>query len=156
MCNAQFKSAFSNTDGSDTPTPSGEKLPTMPTINISQNGVLKLLKNLKPHKATGPDELPARVLKECASELAPMLTSFFQQSLDEGRVPDDWNQQRVHPKKCCRSDLGNYRPLPSPASCARVWNTSWPPTCTATSNVTTGSSTTSTASVESAHASHNF
>ena len=28
---------------------------TMPEINISQNGLLKLLKNLKPGKAAGPD-----------------------------------------------------------------------------------------------------
>ena len=113
MCNEQFYSAFSRTDTAQTPTPAGDELPTMPQIRIHEKGVLKLLKNLKPHKATGPDELPARVLKECAKELAPILTSFFQQSLDEGKVPDDWKQQRVHPiyKKGSRSDPGNYRPV---------------------------------------------
>ena len=113
MCNAQFHSAFSKEDTEHIPTPDSDPLPPMPDINVCENGVLKLLKNLKPHKATGPDELPARVLKECAQEIAPAIASFFQQSLDEGRVPDDWKQQRVHPifKKGSRSDPANYRPV---------------------------------------------
>ena len=113
MCNTQFHSAFSNEDTTSIPTPRGDPLPPMPNITISENGVLKLLKNIKPNKATGPDELPARVLRDCAHKLAPAIASFFQQSLDEGRVPDDWKQQRVHPifKKGSRSDPGNYRPV---------------------------------------------
>ena len=113
MCNTQFHSAFSKEDTTSIPTPRGDPLPPMPNITISENGVLKLLKNIKPNKATGPDELPAKVLRDCAHELAPAIASFFQQSLDEGRVPDDWKQQRVHPifKKGSRSDPGNYRPV---------------------------------------------
>ena len=83
MCNTQFHSAFSNEDTTRIPTPRGDPLPPMPNITISENGVLKLLKNIKPNKATGPDELPARVLRDCAHELAPAIASFFQQSLDE-------------------------------------------------------------------------
>jgi sulfur relay (sulfurtransferase) DsrF/TusC family protein len=33
--------------------------PSMTNINITEHGVYKLLKNQKPHKATGPDEVPA-------------------------------------------------------------------------------------------------
>ncbi|CAC5394262.1 unnamed protein product [Mytilus coruscus] len=36
---------------------------TMKDIKISTNGVHKLLKNLKPHKATGPDSIPSFILK---------------------------------------------------------------------------------------------
>ena len=37
--------------------------PTMPEIKIDLNGVLKLLSNLKPYKAAGPDSIKTLVLK---------------------------------------------------------------------------------------------
>ncbi len=37
----------------------------------------KLLKKLKPDKATGPDQIPTRVFKECSSELASPLCQLF-------------------------------------------------------------------------------
>ena len=47
----------------------------MPDINIHVNGVAKLLRGLKAHKATGPDEVPARLLREAAYHLAPIITT---------------------------------------------------------------------------------
>ncbi len=38
--------------------------PTMPAITISANGILKLLANLKPEKASGPDGIKPLVLKK--------------------------------------------------------------------------------------------
>ena len=52
--------------------PSKEPLP-YPEITITTPGVQKLLSEINPHKAHGPDNIPARVLKEIASVLAPML-----------------------------------------------------------------------------------
>ena len=43
----------------------------MPHLDIGINGIIKQLKNLNQNKATGPDELPARVLKETAEQIAP-------------------------------------------------------------------------------------
>ena len=43
--------------------------PIMNTIIVSTSGVFKLLSNLNIHKATGPDDIPARLLKELAAEL---------------------------------------------------------------------------------------
>ena len=34
----------------------------MPPLDIGTNGIIKQLQNLNQNKATGPDELPARVL----------------------------------------------------------------------------------------------
>jgi hypothetical protein len=42
--------------------------PDMPDIEVSTPGVAKLLAGLNPHKATGPDGISARILKECAKE----------------------------------------------------------------------------------------
>ena len=85
----------------------------MDKINITKEGVLKLLKNLDTSKATGPDEITARMLKESAEEIAPVLTSLFQQSLDTGTLPDDWLLANVSAlfKKGSRESPENYRPV---------------------------------------------
>ena len=40
-----------------------------------------VLKSLDPNKATGPDEIPARILKETATTIAPSLCKLFNRSL---------------------------------------------------------------------------
>ena len=52
-------------------------LPSMPDINIEENGILKLLKEVNVHKAIGPDLIPNRILKDCCVELAPILTQIY-------------------------------------------------------------------------------
>ena len=71
----------------------------------------KLLKGLDTSKSNGPDEIPLRILKECASEIAPMLTFIMQQSYDTGTLPDDWKNANVVAlfKKGDRSKAENYR-----------------------------------------------
>ena len=72
---------------------------------------IKLLNNLNIHKAPGPFGLSARVLKECSSEIAPILTYIFNESLAQGAVPDDWRQANVAPvfKKGEKYDAANYQ-----------------------------------------------
>jgi len=79
-------------------------------ITITEGGVQKILAGLNPHKATGPDQLPARLLKEAATELTPVFTLLFQASVDQG-IPDDWKTANVVPmfKKGDRSKAENYR-----------------------------------------------
>ena len=59
----------------------------MKDINITPNGVEKLLTDLDPSKASGPDELKPRILKELAKEISPILILIFQKSLDTGVIP---------------------------------------------------------------------
>ena len=49
----------------------------MPPYTETEPGVLKLLNNINTSKAGGPDRLPARVLKELATEIAPVLTTMY-------------------------------------------------------------------------------
>ena len=72
-----------------------------------------LLSTLNPYKATGPDNLSGRILKECAIELAPSLTALFNLSLSSGNVPDLWKTANVTPvfKKGDPSLISNYRPI---------------------------------------------
>ena len=56
-----------------------------------------MLKDIKPHKATRPDNIPGRLLKEAAEELAPGLAHIFQISIDNGKIPLDWKSALVVP-----------------------------------------------------------
>ena len=83
----------------------------MQNITITENGVYKLLRNIKPHKATGPDNIQARYLKELALELTPAITFLFQTSLEQGKLPNDWLQAHIVPvfKKGDKNTASNYR-----------------------------------------------
>ena len=82
-------------------------------LKVDWKGVHKLLKNLKTHKATGPDSIPAFTLKAAADELAPALAVLFQLSLDQGEIPADWREALVVPifKKGDKHQASNYRPV---------------------------------------------
>ena len=68
----------------------------MPVFDNGIEGVKKKqLQNINPNKATGPDEITPKVLKECAVEDAFMLTVFSHQFLDPGQLPDDWEEGQV-------------------------------------------------------------
>ena len=47
--------------------------PIMDDFSISVAGILKLLQNLKPEKAAGPDRLKPLLLKELSEEIAPII-----------------------------------------------------------------------------------
>ena len=69
----------------------------MPEITITVNGVEGLLKGLNPNKASGPDEISPRLLKELHVEVAPILTKIYRSSLSTGIVPEDWKTALVAP-----------------------------------------------------------
>ena len=73
----------------------------------------KLLHKLKIHKASGPDQVPARLLKTVADEIAPALSLLFKAALYQGKSPSDWNHALVTPifKKGDRTQVVNYRPI---------------------------------------------
>ena len=82
-------------------------------IQLETNEVYECLRTLHTTKACGPDEIPARILKECASEISPSLRSLFNTSLKVGKVPDEWKKSNVTPvhKKDSRENVSNYRPI---------------------------------------------
>ena len=108
----QFKSVFTVEDQSTLP-PMESKATTINQIEINQLGVAKLLKDLKPHKAPGPDAIPNLVLKNCAETISHPLSLIFQRSLDSGTLPSDWLTANVSCafKKGDRHMAENYRPI---------------------------------------------
>ena len=85
----------------------------MPEIDISLNGLLKLLHNLKPGKAAGPDTLKPLLLRELRDEIAPIIKVIFDRSLQTGKLLADWTKANVMPvfRKGDKSLAANYRPI---------------------------------------------
>ena len=114
LLNEQFGSVFSNQSPRVSHNfPKHNKLPDMNNITVTRAGVLKLLININPNKATGPDGIPGRLLKLCANELVEVFQLLFQASLDQGSVPNDWKRADITPlyKKGDKMQAENYRPV---------------------------------------------
>ena len=70
-----------------------------------------ILKKIDVDKSTGPDQLPGRVLKACARELALPITMLAKQMLVQGVWPDCWRDHWLAPvyKKGAVAKATNYR-----------------------------------------------
>lgn len=104
----------------------------MPTISIMQDGIRKPLRRLKPHKASGPNQLPTGLPK--TDEITSLPTLVFQISLQQGRTLTDWrdwNKATVTPSfnKGDKRNPSNYRSV--------SWNTLYTaPLCSSLTNLT--------------------
>jgi len=113
--NNYFKSVFTTEDLQNLPDKGPSPHPDIDNITISSSGILKLLNKLNVNKATGPDRIGARILKEISSAITPILRIIFQHSLDTGTIPEDWkaaNIVPIHKKSNCSNPV-NYRPISS-------------------------------------------
>ena len=83
------------------------------SIILNSIEVESVLKSLASGKASGPNGLNNRILKELSKELAQPLCNFFNFSLDEGVLPSSYEEANVCPihKKDERSLVNNYRPI---------------------------------------------
>ena len=114
LFNKQFSNVFSSPCDKEYPPADLSAEPnTLNSITVSKNGVLKLLLGINESKATGPDDIPGKLLKSCAHELHEVFTILFQKSLDLGEIPDDWKIAHIFPlfKKGDKCNVENYRPI---------------------------------------------
>ncbi len=112
--NQFFASVFlprSNTPRVPTPTTTFDSSTEFIPVSIEE--VLSLLSALSIGKATGPDGISARLLKECADVIAPSLTELFNKSLASGKVPTEWKYANIVPvpKTSETRIINNYRPI---------------------------------------------
>ena len=112
ILNTHFQSVFTQ-ENMDTPHMQHNPFPDIPHLDITTNGIRKLLQTLDSNKAPGPDNIPAYILKTYAPILAPILQVIFTQSFTSGTLPDDWLCANVTPifKTGDRTDPSNYRPI---------------------------------------------
>jgi len=111
--NKQFVSIYTKEDASVPSDLGTSPYDSVAIEDISVEGVAKLLTDLQSHKAHGPDNIPARLLKETAFNMAPLLTLIYKASLHQQHLPSDWKTAHVTPifKKGSRKCPANYRPI---------------------------------------------
>lgn len=80
---------------------------------VSEAVVLKILKNIKPKRSHGFDDISAELLKKSAEIVVVPLTWIINTSIANGIFPEVWKLAIVKPlhKKGSKSDKGNYRPI---------------------------------------------
>ena len=76
----------------------------MGEITIQPKVVAKMLDGLNVLKATSPDGLNARVLKECSTQISPILSLIYNESLAPGNVSPVFSKREEY-------DAANYRPV---------------------------------------------
>ena len=82
-------------------------------LEIDVDVVTKVFQHVCSRKATGPDGIPAFLLKTFAGELAPAWCPIFQFSVDSHRVPILWKTSYITsvPKIICPKENNDYRPV---------------------------------------------
>ncbi|QRV96409.1 Reverse transcriptase (RNA-dependent DNA polymerase) [Ceratobasidium sp. AG-Ba] len=102
------------------PTPSDEpdphfNAPAKDLPELTALDVRSVILDMKPHKAPGPDGLPASVYIEGVDLLTPFLHRVFLASLTEGIYPTDWRHSRTvvlrKPGKPDYTVAKAYRPI---------------------------------------------
>ncbi|PIK39278.1 hypothetical protein BSL78_23886 [Apostichopus japonicus] len=80
---------------------------------ISENFVFKYLTTLDASKATGVDELSAKILKMSGPHIYASITRIINISIRTNTFPSRWKVAKVIPifKSNSRQDLSNYRPI---------------------------------------------
>ena len=66
-------------------------------IQVTEEEVRKLLASIDTSKSPGADGVPSKALKVAAAELAPSLTSMFNQSLSSSQLPTKWTEATTRP-----------------------------------------------------------
>ncbi|KAK1791082.1 hypothetical protein P4O66_002119 [Electrophorus voltai] len=82
-------------------------------LRLTAADVRRNLRGLNPRKAAGPDNILGRVLRECADQLADVLTDIFNISLSCAVVPTCFKTTTIIPvpKKPLMSCLNDYGPI---------------------------------------------
>ena len=82
-------------------------------IVVTKLEVESVLKTLVVGKASGPNGLSNRILRELASQLSTPFCTLFNQSLRTGSFPTPYKEANVCPvpKKGYLSIISNYRPI---------------------------------------------
>ena len=85
-------------------TPSSKNEKSMAPITITEEDVYKVLKEINTNKATGPDKISGRIVKQCTTSLLYIIHSIFNVSLDLCHMQNLW---KIGENKLILSYQGN-------------------------------------------------
>ena len=125
IMNEYFSTVFTKEPNGHIPTLEPRSRTEQPFIEILQENVNLLLKDLKISKSPGPDGLHPRFLKELCEQLCIPLTLIFQSSIQLNEIPKQWKLARVSAihKKGNTTLAMNYRPVSITSIVCRVMET---------------------------------
>ena len=111
--NSCFSNKFSDPHRGALPEAPVLNAPGLASFEVPPGRVAQLLRDLNPHKACGPDGISARIMRECAEELAVPLEIICCLSVRSGVFPSSWKRANVIPvhKKGSKKLPENYRPV---------------------------------------------
>ena len=111
----EFYCRFNTRDFSDVIEAQKEELLCSPDepVRVEERDVYLQFSKINTRKASGPDLISGKVLRNCARELSSPFRSLFQMSLDLKVVPCCWKSSIVIPiaKKPRPSEYNDYRPV---------------------------------------------
>ena len=67
------------------------------SIHFSSNDIAKIISHLDPNKAHGHDMLSIRMIKLCGNSICNPLSIIFNDCLNEGKFPHEWEKANVVP-----------------------------------------------------------
>lgn len=110
-----------SSDSSTTPPVSCHSLLDISSFNEVE--VLNAIRRIKPKLTTGPDEVPAFVVRDCADIFAYPLSIIFNKCLNKCTMPTVWKSSKVCPvfKKGDKMDVTNFRPISIIANFSKVF-----------------------------------
>lgn len=113
LLNRVFAAKFTAPHTGPLPVSPQYDLPMFNAIHIPNGTLLRILESVQPNKACGPDNLSARIIKECACELAVPMTILCRQSVNSGTFPKKWKEANIVPvhKKGSARLASNYRSI---------------------------------------------
>ena len=81
--------------------------------HTTEGEITKMIKSLNPKKATGPDQIPPKLIKIARPQISNVLTGMINNAIDEGIFPDSLKRAQVTPvfKKADNLSKDNYRPV---------------------------------------------
>ena len=125
LLNNFFASVFTQENTDEIPDVEDIKpnLQILDNIEITELTLTKHLKSLNTSKAAGPDGINARIMKELAEEIAPILKILFDSSMNEGNIPSQWKNAHVTAlfKKGSKRSPNNYRPVSLTSICCKLF-----------------------------------
>ena len=91
-------------------------------INIQDNEILSLIRNLNPNKATGSDGISGQMLILCDNSVVQPLKIIFENILKTSTYPDLWKLANITPifKKHDKQLIKNYRPISLLPICGKI------------------------------------
>uniref|UniRef100_A0A9J7ZV96 Reverse transcriptase domain-containing protein n=1 Tax=Cyprinus carpio carpio TaxID=630221 RepID=A0A9J7ZV96_CYPCA len=104
---ARFEAQNSSTAQKTPPPPSDQ------VMMLTPDSVRRSFSRINARKAPGPDNIPGRVLRDCAAELTDVFTDIFNISLSQAVVPTCFKATTIIPvpKKPSPSCFNDYRPV---------------------------------------------